>query len=56
MKVINYKEERDKALGYMVEFSKLGDKKMADEMLKLAVHINRLRTEIEPVITSDSII
>ena len=48
-KVIDYKKERDKALEAMVEFRKLGDDKSAELMLNLAVHINNLRTEIEPI-------
>ena len=54
--VIDYKAERDKALKAMVEFQKLGDAKMAEAMLNLAVHINNLRTEIEPIITGDTIL
>ena len=45
----DYKKQRDKALRAMVKFSKLGDKKMAEAYLNLAVEFNNLRTVIEPI-------
>ena len=55
-KVIDYKKARDEALAAMVEFKKLGDNKMANAYLNLAAHIQAIRTDIEPIITSDTII
>lgn len=53
-KIIDWKKERDKALDAMVAFRKLGDMRMADECLKLAAHINMIRTEIEPIKVASS--
>jgi len=40
MKVINYREKRDEVLKEMVAASKRGDKKLANDLLTLAAHIN----------------
>ena len=47
MKIINYKKARNEALEAMFEFRKMGDDKMADAYLNLAVHIESTRTDIQ---------
>ena len=55
-KAVDYIKARDEALAAMVEFRKMGDDKMANAYLNLAVHIQAIRTDIEPITTSDTLI
>ena len=55
-KAIDYIKARDEALAAMIEFRKLGDNKTANAYLNLAAHIQAIRTDIEPIITSDTLI
>ena len=46
---IDYKKLRDDVIEEMIEFRKLGDDKMAENCLNLAVHINNLRVHPDPL-------
>lgn len=54
-KVIDYKKQRDEAVNAFVMFRKLGDNKMAEAYLNLAVRLNQLRTDIEPVVSFEKL-
>ncbi|HEC64018.1 MAG TPA: hypothetical protein ENI23_01850 [bacterium] len=53
IRVIDYKKERDDALKSMVWFKKIGDDKMAEAYLNLAVRLNQLRTDIKPILITN---
>ena len=46
MRIIDYKKAKNEALKAMVEFEKMGDKKMANNYLNLAAHIQSIRTSV----------
>jgi len=46
---IDYKKQRDEALKAVIMFRKMGDKEMANNYLDLAVRLNQLRTDIDPI-------